>query len=137
MHTRGTPQTMATYATYTDVAAEVIAELAARIDHATAAGIARDAICLDPGFGFAKRAEHSIALLRRLPELAVLGRPLLVGVSRKGFIGRLSGVTAPRDRLAGSLAAALYAVQQGAAILRVHNVFETIAALRVWQALAG
>ncbi|MDE2581664.1 MAG: dihydropteroate synthase [Rhodospirillales bacterium] len=137
MHMRGTPQTMAAHAAYADVTGEVIAELAARIAAAAAAGIAPEAICLDPGIGFAKREAHGIELLRRLPELAVLGRPLLVGVSRKRFIGRLSGVAEPRERLAGSLAAGLFAVSRGAAILRVHNVFETVQALRVWHALSG
>ena len=136
MHMRGTPGTMMGHAQYADVAAEVAAELAARMAAAEAAGIARAAICLDPGFGFAKRAEHSVALLRRLPELAALGRPLLVGVSRKGFIGRLSGEERPAARLGGSLAAGLFAVSRGAAILRVHNVSESIAALKVWRALA-
>ncbi|MGH7043653.1 MAG: dihydropteroate synthase [Acetobacteraceae bacterium] len=137
MHMRGTPETMNAHAIYTDIAAEVVAELAARMAVAEAAGIARDAICLDPGIGFAKHARHSIELLRRLPELAALGRPILVGVSRKSFIGRLSGTAQPRDRLGGSLAAGLFALSHGAAILRVHNVFETVRALRVWQALDG
>ena len=137
MHMRGTPATMAAHAVYGDVVAEVGAELAARLEAAVAAGIAREAICLDPGIGFAKRAEHAGALLRRLPELARLGRPLLVGVSRKGFIGRLSGVAEPRARLAGSLAAGLYAVSRGASILRVHDVAQTVQALRVWQWLDG
>ena len=136
MHMRGTPGTMMGHAQYADVAAEVAAELAARMAAAEAAGIARAAICLDPGFGFAKRGEHSMELLRRLPELAALGRPLLAGVSRKGFIGRLSGEERPAARLGGSLAAGLFAVSRGAAILRVHNVSESIAALRVWRALA-
>ena len=137
MHMRGTPATMAAHAHYTDIAAEVATELAARMAAAIAAGIAPEAICLDPGIGFAKRAEHSIELLRRLPEIAALGRPLLVGVSRKGFIGRFSGVAAPANRLAGSLAAALFALSRGAAILRVHDVAETTQAVRIWQALRG
>ncbi|MBW4089496.1 MAG: dihydropteroate synthase [Proteobacteria bacterium] len=135
MHMRGTPATMATRATYADIAAEVAAELAARVAAAEAAGIARTAICLDPGIGFAKHAEHSIALLRRLPELAALGYPILVGVSRKGFIGRISGVAAPADRLAGSLAAGLFALARGATLLRVHDVRTTVEAVRVWHAL--
>ena len=137
MHMRGTPATMAAHAHYTDIAAEVAAELAARMAAAIAAGIAPEAICLDPGIGFAKRPEHSIELLRRLPEIAALGCPLLVGVSRKGFIGRISGVATPADRLAGSLAAALFALWRGAAILRVHDVAETAQAVRIWQALRG
>ena len=137
MHMRGTPATMAAHATYTDVVAEVAAELAARLAAARAAGIAPDAICLDPGFGFAKRPEHSIELLRRLPELARLGRPLLVGVSRKGFIGGLAGIGPPEQRDIASIVAALFALARGAALLRVHNVIETARAVRVWQALAA
>ncbi|MBU6500160.1 MAG: dihydropteroate synthase, partial [Rhodospirillales bacterium] len=83
------------------------------------------------------RPAHSTELLRRLPELAALGRPLLVGVSRKGFIGRLSGAAAAADRLAGSLAAGLFALSRGAAILRVHDIAATAQAVTVWQALAG
>jgi dihydropteroate synthase len=135
MHMRGTPATMATRATYADIAGEVAAELAARVAAAEAAGIERTAICLDPGIGFAKHAEHSIALLRRLSELAALGYPILVGVSRKGFIGRISGVAAPADRLAGSLAAGLFALARGATLLRVHDVRATVEAVRVWHAL--
>ena len=135
MHMRGTPATMMAQAAYGDVAADIAAELAVRIAAAEAAGIARDAICLDPGIGFAKHPAHSIEVLRRLPELAALGRPLLVGISRKGFIGRLSGVPEPHNRLAGSLAAGLFALSRGAAILRVHDVGATVEAVRVWRVL--
>jgi dihydropteroate synthase len=135
MHMRGTPADMTRRAQYADVIAEVTAELAARRDAALTAGIRPEAIALDPGIGFAKRAEHSIALLRGLRHLARLGHPLLVGVSRKSFIGTLSQETQPDRRLGGSLAAGLFAVAQGAAILRVHDVRETEQALRVWQAL--
>ena len=137
MHMRGTPATMNAETRYQDIAAEVIAELGARIRTAEAAGVAPHAIAIDPGIGFAKLAPHSVELLRRLPDLAVLGRPILVGVSRKSFLGRLSGVTEPRQRLPASLAAALFAVQRGARILRVHDVAETIQLLRVWHALTG
>lgn len=137
MHMRGTPATMNAEANYADVAAEVTAELAVRIEAAQRAGIARSAIAIDPGIGFAKQAEHSVALLRRLPELAVLGYPILVGVSRKSFLGRISGEAEASRRLPASLAAALFAVYQGAQILRVHDVMETIQALKMWQALAG
>ncbi|HET8995528.1 MAG TPA: dihydropteroate synthase [Acetobacteraceae bacterium] len=137
MHMRGTPDTMNAAARYTDIAAEVTAELAGRIEAARRAGIARDAIAIDPGIGFAKFARHSLELLRRLPELRVLGCPILVGVSRKAFIGRLGGEAEPRRRLPGSLAAALFALERGAHILRVHDVTETLQAIRVWQALAG
>jgi dihydropteroate synthase len=137
MHMRGEPATMHTYASYYDVAAEVVTELAERIDWALQAGLRREQIAIDPGIGFAKQPAHSVELLRRLPELARLGFPILVGVSRKGFIGRITGVEEPRERLAGSLAAGLFAVAHGASILRVHNVSETVQALHVWHVLAA
>ncbi len=136
MHMRGTPDTMNALARYDDVVAAVSDELARCLAAAQAAGIAADRIVLDPGIGFAKTVEHNIALLRGLPALQHLGRPLLVGVSRKRFVGRITGVEVPRDRLGGSLAAGLFAVAQGAAILRVHDVPETVQALRMWQALS-
>jgi dihydropteroate synthase len=137
MHMRGVPATMHKYASYSDIAAEVIAELSERIAAALRAGIRRGQIAIDPGIGFAKQPSHSVEMLRRLPELASLGFPILVGVSRKGFIGRLTGVSEPRERLAGSLAAGLFAVSRGAALLRVHNVLETVQALHVWHTLAS
>jgi len=136
MHMRGVPATMMKFASYTDVATEVAAELAERIKAASQVGIRREQIAIDPGIGFAKHPTHSVEILRRLPELASLGFPILVGVSRKGFIGRLTGVHQPRDRLAGSLAAGLFAVARGASMLRVHDVSETVRALHVWDALA-
>lgn len=137
MHMRGTPVTMNAEARYTDIAAEVTAELSTRIEAACRAGIARESIAIDPGIGFAKLAPDSLELLRRLPELRVLGCPILVGVSRKSFIGRIAGEPDPRRRVAASLAAGLFALRQGAHILRVHDVTATVQALRVWQALAG
>ena len=137
MHMRGTPATMNTHARYQDVIAEVRAELGARVDAALAAGIAPEAIVLDPGIGFAKHAEHSLAILRGLPTLASLGYPLLVGVSRKRFIGTLADEPEPARRLGGSLAAGLFAIANGASVLRVHDVRETIQAIRVWQVLAN
>ncbi|HQT75507.1 MAG: dihydropteroate synthase [Rhodospirillales bacterium 20-64-7] len=136
MHMRGTPATMNTLATYQDVLAEVRAELLDRLHAAIASGIRPDAIALDPGLGFAKHPEHSRAVLCRLAELATLGYPLLVGLSRKGFIGALSDEPAADRRLGGSLAAGLFAVLHGASILRVHDVRETVQAIRVWQSLA-
>jgi dihydropteroate synthase len=136
MHMRGTPDTMNALARYGDPVREVAAELAARRDAALAAGIPADRIVLDPGIGFAKTAAHNVALLCGLSALRGLGHPLLVGVSRKRFVGSITGVDAPRDRLGGSLAAGLFAVAQGAAILRVHDVPETVQALRMWQALS-
>ncbi|HEY2618733.1 MAG TPA: dihydropteroate synthase [Acetobacteraceae bacterium] len=135
MHTRGTPADMYALARYEDVAADVMRELGQRIAAAERAGIAPDRIVIDPGIGFAKTAEQSMELLRRLPELGALGRPILVGVSRKSFLGTVSGVQDPRNRLPGSLAAGLFALTRGASILRVHDVPETIQAIRIWQAL--
>jgi dihydropteroate synthase len=135
MHMRGTPAEMYAQARYRDVAAEVARELAQRIEAAERAGVTRDNIVIDPGIGFAKTAEQSIELLRRLPELAALGRPILVGLSRKSFLGAITGEDEPRRRLPGSLAAGLFALARGAAILRVHDVAETIQAIKVWQAL--
>ena len=135
MHMRGTPATMNAEARYTDVAGEVLSELATRIAAAEAAGIARAHIAIDPGIGFAKLAPHSVALLRRLRDLTVLGCPLVVGVSRKSFLGRIGNEPDPSRRLPASLAAALFALDRGASILRVHDVAETAQALRVWQAL--
>jgi dihydropteroate synthase len=137
MHMRHDPASMTRLARYGDVAGEVAAELGQRIAAAEAAGIAREAIAIDPGIGFAKTGAHNLALLPRLGELRALGQPIVVGVSRKRFIGTLAGGAAPKERLPGSLAAGLFAVLHGADILRVHDVAETVQALRVWRALAG
>ncbi|HQT67050.1 MAG TPA: dihydropteroate synthase [Acetobacteraceae bacterium] len=137
MHMRGTPATMNCQAHYADLARDIVAELARRRDEARAAGIGHAAIALDPGFGFAKIGAQNVDLLRALPRLAALGHPLLVGLSRKRFIGDLAGEARAAARLGGSIAGALYALQQGAAILRVHDVAETVQAVRVWQALTA
>ncbi len=137
MHMRGTPQTMTGCGGYGEVAAEVAAELAARVAAAEQAGVTRAAIALDPGIGFAKNAHESAALLGRLGALLSLGFPLVVGVSRKSFLGALAGEAEPGRRLPGSLAAGLLAVLHGAAVLRVHDVAETVQALRVWRALSA
>jgi dihydropteroate synthase len=137
MHMRGTPDRMNAQAEYTNIAAEVRDELAARIAAAEAAGVAAEAIAIDPGIGFAKLAPNSVELLRQLRELTVLNRPMVVGVSRKSFLGQISGEAEPHRRLAASLAAGLFALGQGAHVLRVHDVGETVQALRVWQALTG
>ena len=134
-HMRGTPADMYALADYDDVTADVMRELGQRIEAAMSAGIARDRIVIDPGIGFAKTAEQSAELLRRLPELRSLGRPILVGVSRKSFLGVITGEPDPRRRLPASLAAGLFALSRGAAILRVHNVVETIQAIKAWEAL--
>jgi dihydropteroate synthase len=137
MHMRGTPSDMHTRNQYDDVVADVRQELAERIAAAEAAGVAREAIAIDPGIGFAKKASQSLELLRRLPEVASLGCPILVGVSRKSFMSAVIGEADPRRRVAGSLAAGLFALSRGAAILRVHDVAETVQAVKVWQALSA
>jgi dihydropteroate synthase len=135
MHMRGTPETMNDQAVYQDVVAEVRAELEMRIAASIEAGIQPEKIAVDPGIGFAKRVKHSRAVLRRLPEITSLGFPVLVGVSRKSVIGAISEEPEPGRRLGGSLAAGLFAVLRGASILRVHDVNETVQALRVWHTL--
>jgi dihydropteroate synthase len=136
MHMRGDPAEMYAEARYDDVVADVRCELAGRIVAAERAGIVPGQIAIDPGIGFAKRPGQSMELLRRLPELASLGYPILVGVSRKSFLAGVTEEADPRRRLPGSLAAGLFALSRGAIILRVHDVAETIQALRVWQALS-
>lgn len=136
MHMRGTPETMQAHATYADVAAEVFAELAGRIQAAEAAGIAMANIVADPGIGFAKTAQQNLVLLDRLAAFHGLGVRLLVGASRKSFIGRYGKADNPADRLPGSLAAALFAAARGAHVLRVHDVAATVQALAVWRAAA-
>lgn len=136
MHMRGTPDTMNSLAEYDDVVREVARELSARVVLALAAGIARDSIAIDPGIGFAKTGEHNIAILRGLSAFTATGFPVLVGVSRKSFIGRITGETDPAQRLPGSLAAGLFALSRGASILRVHDVRETVQAIAIWRALS-
>lgn len=136
MHTRGTPQTMAGLADYDDVVAEVYEFLATGLERCAAAGISPDSVLLDPGIGFAKRLEHNLALLRSLRQLRGLGRPVLVGASRKSFLGALLD-TDVDGRLEGSLACAVLAVNAGAAVVRVHEVAETVRAVRVAAAISG
>jgi dihydropteroate synthase len=140
MHMRGTPVDMQAGGgpAYDDVVAEVGEFLAARREHALACGVAADRIYLDPGLGFGKRVEHNVELLRRLGEIVALGSPVVVGASRKRFIGHVAGGEAePRERLAGSLVCAVHAARLGAAVLRVHDVRETVQALQVAAALEG
>jgi dihydropteroate synthase len=134
MHMQGTPADMQRSPHYDDVVGEVSAFLLARARACEAAGIARERIVLDPGFGFGKTLEHNLALLRALPRIAALGYPVLAGLSRKGSLGRITGRPAG-ERLAASIAAALAAVARGAAIVRVHDVRETVDALAVWEAI--
>ncbi len=137
MHMRGEPRTMQDAPAYADVVADVEAALLAAIARARAAGVAADRIAIDPGIGFGKTAEHNLALLAALPRLAGHGTPVAVGTSRKSFLGRITGVDAPDRRLAGSLASAVLAARDGARILRVHDVAETVAALRMQAAIDG
>ncbi|MDH4216814.1 MAG: dihydropteroate synthase [Gallionella sp.] len=134
MHKQGSPQTMQAQPRYQDVVAEISGFLRERIAAAAAAGIARERITIDPGFGFGKTLEHNLDLLRHLGKLRELGVPVLAGLSRKSMLGALTGREAG-DRVAASVAAALIAVQQGAAIVRVHDVRETVDALKVWLAV--
>jgi dihydropteroate synthase len=135
VHMRGEPRTMQRDPSYRDVVAEVRDWLARRLQAAVDAGVPEERVLLDPGFGFGKTLEHNLALLRGLPAIATLGRPLVVGVSRKGMFRALLGREVG-ERLAGSLAAGLAAVARGAAVLRVHDVRETVDALRVWAAVS-
>jgi dihydropteroate synthase len=136
MHMLGEPRTMQGDPHYDDVVAEVAAFLEERLRSAVDAGIAEDRICLDPGFGFGKTVEHNFELLRRLDEIAALGRPVLVGISRKRALGRILGdAEATTGPLSASLAAAVAAYERGATILRVHDVRETAEALTVATAV--
>ena len=134
MHKQGTPQTMQNQPAYDDVVAEVSNFLKHRMAVLEAAGIGRERILLDPGFGFGKTLAHNLALLRQLSRLTGLGVPLLVGLSRKSMLGQLTGCEVD-DRKNVSVVAALLAVQRGAAIVRVHDVRETVEALNILHAL--
>jgi dihydropteroate synthase len=136
MHMQGSPRTMQDEPSYGDVVDDVRAFLAARIEAAVAAGIDEERIWLDPGIGFGKTLAHNLELLRALPRLARLG-PLLLGVSRKRFLGALTGREIAADRVAASVAAALYCYRGGARLLRVHDVQATADALAVERALEG
>ena len=137
MHIQGTPETMQVDPRYDDVVAEVIERLASGIERAVAAGVARERLWVDPGIGFGKTAGHNLFLLRHLGELRVLGAPVLVGPSRKRFIGVLAGGRPPDQRLPGTLASiAAVAVLHGADVVRVHDVGEARAALTVADAIA-
>lgn len=136
MHMQGEPGSMQQAPRYDDVTTEVRDYLAARIAACRAAGLPRERILIDPGIGFGKTVDHNLTLLQRLPALRALGYPLLLGVSRKSFIGAVAREPDAQRRLPGSIAAALWAARQGAKILRVHDVAETVQALDVWQAMA-
>ena len=134
MHMQGTPQTMQDAPEYTEVVAEVRAFFEERLERFTKAGLNAEQVMFDPGIGFGKTVEHNLALLAGLERFTNMKRPLLVGASRKSFIGRLTEA-AVEDRLAGSLACACRAAEAGAAVLRVHDVKETKQALQTWNAI--
>ena len=134
MHRRGTPATMDRLARYRDVVDEVRRFLEARIEAALAAGIDRRAIAVDPGIGFAKTARHNLEILARIDEIVALGFPVVVGVSRKRFLGRLLDLP-PAERLEGTIAASLVAIGGGASVVRVHDVAPMARALRVARAI--
>jgi dihydropteroate synthase len=137
MHMRGTPQTMQQNPDYADVVAEVDEFFAERMATLTAAGISREAICLDPGIGFGKTLDHTMTQLAKLAVHARHGRPVCLGVSRKGFLGQITG-RSRSDRLAGTLAVNCFAVAAGGAhVLRVHDVAATRDAVLVWERLTA
>ncbi|HFC8518935.1 dihydropteroate synthase [Neisseria weaveri] len=136
MHMQGAPKTMQQNPQYHDVVREVADFLAERVAECSRAGIRKDRIVLDPGFGFGKTLQHNIELMKHLNEFDTLIQlPLLVGVSRKRMIGELTGVENPLERVTGSVAAALAALARGAQVIRVHDVKETVEAVKVWRAL--
>jgi dihydropteroate synthase len=136
MHMLGDPRTMQDDPRYDDVVAEVKAFLVERVEAATSAGIAEGRIWLDPGIGFGKTGAHNMELLRRLGELRELGRPLVIGTSRKSFIGKVDG-SAAGERLGGTIASSVLAAAEGAEMLRVHDVAEVRQALAVAMAILG
>ena len=138
MHMKGLPENMQHNPQYRNVVQEVAEYLQQRVDVCVAAKMDTTRIVLDAGFGFGKNLQHNIALMQQLNKLTTSYQlPLLVGVSRKRMIGELTGQETPKERVSGSVAAALYAIKQGAKIVRVHDVKETVDAIAVWQALSG
>jgi dihydropteroate synthase len=135
MHMLGEPRTMQDDPRYDDVVGEVHGFLRERIEAAVFAGIPEERVCIDPGIGFGKNVDHNLALLRSIPALRPLGAAVLVGASRKRFLGTLTGVEEPTDRLEGSLAAAVLAASLGADVVRVHDVAATVRALKVADAV--
>ena len=135
MHMQGDPGTMQANPTYRDAALDVFDWLEERVARCVAAGVPAERIAVDPGIGFGKRTEHNLEILRHTSLYHALGCTVLIGLSRKGFIGRLSREEPPKERLPGSLAAGLETLNQGAQILRVHDVAETAQARAVWEAL--
>jgi dihydropteroate synthase len=134
MHMQGEPRTMQVAPRYGDVASEVAAFLEERLAFAVREGVQESCVCLDPGIGFGKTLEHNLALLRSLDRLVAGGVPVVVGASRKGSLGQLTGGAPVDDRLEASVATAVWAVEQGAAMVRVHDVAATVRALALLEA---
>ena len=137
MHMLGEPRTMQDDPRYDDVVDDVKAFLAARLELAVREGVREERVLLDPGIGFGKRDEHNLALIRRLDEIVALGRPVVIGTSRKGFLGRVAGAPGGVDRLAGTLATNVLALERGASVFRVHDVAPAREALAVAAATLG
>jgi len=137
MHMRGTPKTMQENPTYDDVVGEILNFLKERIEFAVNFGVKEENIIVDPGIGFGKTVEHNLCILKRLCEFKVLGLPIMIGTSRKSFIGAITEESEPEKRLAGSLATYGIAVENGAKIIRVHDVKETVDFLKVFLAVKG
>lgn len=135
MHMRGNPRSMQSDTRYADLVGEIVGFLSDRAQRAIAAGIAPEHIIVDPGLGFGKSFEDNFRLIRAIPRFAALGFPVLIGASRKSFIGRATGVERPADRVHGSIGAALAAARYGAGALRVHDVAATRQALDVFDAV--
>src|ERR1700749_3404749 len=135
MHHQGAPEVMQNDPQYDDVLAEIYLWLEERISAVVEAGVARESVLIDPGFGFGKNVGHNLELMNGLALFHSLGQPLVIGASRKRTIGALSGEAPAGPRLGGSIAFDMKALEQGAQILRVHDVFETGQAVRVWRGL--
>ena len=135
MHMQGEPKTMQADPTYDDVVVEVRDFLAERIEAAVSAGVARDRLCVDPGIGFGKTTAHNLALLRDIVSFRRLAVPVLVGVSRKRFIGELSGVDDPAERVEGTAGAVAWCAAQGVDVVRVHDVKEMARVVKVVDAI--
>ena len=136
MHTRGTPEIMMSLAEYDDVVAEVVRSLAKSVEIACSAGVLRDQVIVDPGIGFAKNVDHNLEIMRRLGEFKALGQPILVGTSRKSFIGHVLDLEVS-DRLEGTAATVALSISQGADIVRVHDVKATARVARMTDAILG
>jgi dihydropteroate synthase len=135
MHMQGTPQTMQKRPSYADVALDVYDQLQDRVQACVAAGIARERLVVDPGVGFGKTVQHNLELMNRLALFQGLGCPVMLGVSRKSTLGTIAGVPDAKDRMPGSLAAAVAGAVRGVQLVRVHDVAETVQALKVWHAI--